>query len=463
MHAVSELPFYLAAFLLVLGVLIVVHEWGHYVVARLCGVKVLRFSVGFGPVLWSRKLGRDQTEWSLSALPLGGYVRMLDEREGEVAATELQRAFNRQSVGKRSAIVAAGPLANFLLAILIYWLMFWQGSEELRPVLGPPVVETPAARAGIGNGDQVLAVDGGSVESWQDFRWRVLEQAARSPSVRLEVLDAQGVRRERWLEVGVLAEQGWQGEAFTSLGLRFYQPPLPPVLGQVQAGSPGAAAGLRAGDELLAIAGQPLTYWSEVVEAIRAAPGQSLNFLVRRDAQTFSAVIVPEVVEERGLRFGRIGVGVADAPHIHMRELRGRVHYGFLESGWRAVRETWDKSVFSLVMFGKMLTGEASWKNLSGPVTIADYAGQSARMGLDYYLKFMALVSISLGILNLLPIPILDGGHLMYHILEVIKGGPLSERAMAWGQQIGVTLLFTLMAFAFFNDLSRLLGPLFNG
>lgn len=459
----TELPFYLASFILVLGVLIVVHEYGHFAVARLCGVKVLRFSVGFGPVIWSRRYGPDQTEWSISLLPLGGYVRMLDEREGEVPSHELARAFNRKSVGRRSAIVAAGPLANFLLAILIYWGLFWQGSEELRPVLGPPVAETPAARAGIVNGDRVLAVDGEVVESWQDFQWLLLQKAARVSQAELELLHADGGRSFRHLPLDTLAEQGWEGDAFASLGLRFYRPHIPPVVGQIQPASPGAAAGLRTGDTFLTIDGKQIATWADVVESIRQSPGQSMVFEVLRGEARLRFEIVPQAVEERGTRIGRIGVSVAEASLEGQPEMKGFVRYGFLEAAVRAVRETWEKSVFSLVMFGKMLTGEASWKNLSGPVTIADYAGQSAKMGLDYYLKFMALVSISLGILNLLPIPILDGGHLMYHILEVIKGAPLSERAMAWGQQIGLALLFTLMAFAFFNDLSRLLGPLFNG
>lgn len=459
----TELPFYLASFILVLGVLIVVHEYGHYTVARLCGVKVLRFSVGFGRVIWSRRLGPDQTEWSISLLPLGGYVRMLDEREGEVAAHELSRAFNRQSVGRRSAIVAAGPLANFLLAILIYWGLFWLGSEELRPVLGPPVVETPAAHAGIKNGDLVLAVDGEPVETWQDFQWLLLQKAAHEDRVGLELRPVDGGRVFRELSLAKLAEQGWEGDAFGNLGLRFYRPDIPPVVGQIQPGSPGEAAGLRSGDVFLAIDAKPVSTWADVVERIRSGPEQALSFDVLRDQERFRVTIVPLSVEERGQRIGRIGVTVAEAKLEGQPALKGFVHYGFWDAATRAVRETWEKSVFSLVMFGKMLTGEASWKNLSGPVTIADYAGQSAKLGLDYYLKFMALVSISLGILNLLPIPVLDGGHLMYHILEVIKGGPLSDRVMAWGQQLGLALLFTLMAFAFFNDLSRLLGPLFNG
>lgn len=459
----SELPFYLGAFVLVLGVLIVVHEYGHFAAARLCGVKVLRFSVGFGPVVWSRRFGADQTEWSIGLLPLGGYVRMLDEREGEVPAHERDRAFNRQGVGRRSLIVAAGPAANFLLAILIYWALFWQGSEELLPVLGEPAAESPAAYAGVSRGDRVLSVDGETVQTWQDFQWRLLHDAARKTEVELELAHPGGSRSIRRLSLAALAEQGWQGDAFEHLGLRFYRPRIPAVVGQVQPGSPAEQAGLAPGDHILGIDGQAVASWADVVDTIRRAPGQTLALDVQRGPARLTLSITSASVEERGVRIGRIGASVAEASLADEPELKGFVRYGGFEAGWRAVRETWDKSWFSLVMFGKMLSGEASWKNLAGPVTIADYAGQSAKLGIDYYLKFMALVSISLGVLNLLPIPVLDGGHLMYHILEVIKGGPLSERTMAWGQQIGLALLFTLMAFAFFNDLSRLLGPLFNG
>ena len=458
-----DLPFYLLAFLIVLSVLIVVHELGHFLVARLCGVKVLRFSLGFGPVLWRRRLGADRTEWTLSALPLGGYVRMLDEREGEVAAHELPRAFNRQSVGRRSLIVLAGPLANFLLAFLIYWGLFWQGSEELLPVLGPPELNSPAAEAGVANGMLVLRVEGEAVASWQDFRWLLLRHAAGKARVELDVQDADGATRQVLLDTGVLAAEGWQGEPFARLGLRFYQPPLLPVVGEILPDSPGAAAGLRPGDRFLAIDGQPVTRWGEVVDAVRRAPGRALHVRLQRADRVFECDIVPQVAEDHGQRIGRIGVGVAGASDMALPELRTHVRHGFFGAAQKALRKTWEESIFSLQMFGKMLSGEASWRNLSGPVTIADYAGQSARQGSDAYLKFMALVSISLGVLNLLPIPILDGGHLMYHALEVIKGGALSESVMAWGQRIGVFLLFALMAFAFFNDLNRLLGPLFSG
>ncbi len=454
----SDLPFYLAAFAVVLGVLIVVHELGHFLVARWCGVKVLRFSVGFGRVLWQRRLGRDGTEWAVSAFPLGGYVKMLDEREGEVAKTELHRAFNRQSVGKRSLIVAAGPLANFALAILLYWVVFMYGSNELLPVLGTPPAGSPAAIAAITNGEQVRSVDGQPVATWNDLRWLLLEKAVDYETVEMELVNERGEIAFRRLALNSVAEQGWEGDALDHLGIRFFRPNVPPVIGDVVKGGPAATAGLLTGDRVVAVDGQPVDLWLDFVSIVRESGGRSLHLEIRRGDETLGFDLVPESVSERGRAVGKIGVAVKEVPGSP-REIRTFIRHGFVESGRLAVTETWNKAVFSLVMMGKMLVGEVSWKNLSGPVTIADYAGQSARLGLDYYLKFMALVSISLGVLNLLPIPVLDGGHLLYHMIEVVRRRPLSERSMEVAQQVGMSLLFALMAFAFFNDIARL----FNG
>ncbi len=454
----SDLPFYLAAFAVVLGVLIVVHELGHFLVARWCGVKVLRFSVGFGRVLWQRRLGRDGTEWAVSAFPLGGYVKMLDEREGEVAKTELHRAFNRQSVGKRSLIVAAGPLANFALAILLYWVVFMYGSNELLPVLGTPPAGSPAAIAAITNGEQVRSVDGQPVATWNDLRWLLLEKAVDYETVEMELVNERGEIAFRRLALNSVAEQGWEGDALDHLGIRFFRPNVPPVIGDVVKGGPAATAGLLTGDRVVAVDGQPVDLWLDFVSIVRESGGRSLHLEIRRGDETLGFDLVPESVSERGRAVGKIGVAVKEVPGSR-REIRTFIRHGFVESGRLAVTETWNKAVFSLVMMGKMLVGEVSWKNLSGPVTIADYAGQSARLGLDYYLKFMALVSISLGVLNLLPIPVLDGGHLLYHMIEVVRRRPLSERSMEVAQQVGMSLLFALMAFAFFNDIARL----FNG
>lgn len=451
----SELPFYLAAFVVVLGVLIVVHEYGHYAAARWVGVKVLRFSVGFGRVIWQRRLGRDQTEWAISVFPLGGYVKMLDEREGEVAAAEQHRAFNRQSVGARSLIVAAGPLANFALAILLYWVVFISGSEELLPVLGTPPADTPAAMAGVKNGEQVRRVDGEAVATWNDLRWLVLQKAVNQEQAVLEVINEQGEIAVRHLNLAAAGDQGWEGDALERLGLRFYRANFPAVIGKLVEGGPAARSGLLVGDWIREVDGEEIANWQDFVLKVREAPGRRLHVLVERNGDLLAVDVESEPISERGRTIGKIGVAVAESAESR-RELKTHVSYGPVEAAAKAVAETWDKSVFSLVMLGKMLTGEVSWKNLSGPVTIADYAGQSAKLGLDYYLKFMALVSISLGVLNLLPIPVLDGGHLMYHMIEVVRRRPLSERAMEISQQVGVSILFVLMAFAFFNDLNRL-------
>jgi regulator of sigma E protease len=459
----SDFPVYFLAFVLLIGALIVIHEGGHFAVARLCGVKVLRFSVGFGPILWRRCFGKDQTEWTLCALPFGGYVKMLDEREGEVRAEELERAFNRQSVGKRMAIVAAGPLSNLLLAALIYWVMFCLGSEELRPILGAPVANTPAAHAGMVNGDRVVKVNGVPVATWGDFHWQVLRQATQVKSVELELVSEKNVTRLARLEVGTLAERGWEGDPAESLGLRPYLPLSPPVVGKLAADMPAQAAGIQEGDRFVRVNDQPVEFWFQVMDAVLSSDGQEMRFALLRQGQEVQVSMTPKLEREGNGSVRRIGVQWAKAPDIAMPQMFEHVRYGVLESAARAVRQTWDTSVFSLKMLGRMLTGEVSWRNLSGPVMIADYAGKTAKMGPDPYLRFMALVSISLGILNLLPVPVLDGGHLMYYCLEVIKGGPLSERVMAWGQQFGLALLLALMAFAIFNDLSRYLGPLFNG
>ena len=451
----SELPFYLLAFVVVLGVLIVVHEFGHYLAARYCGVRVLRFSVGFGRTLWQCRFGRDGTEWAVSIFPLGGYVKMLDEREAEVAPEERHRAFNRQSVGKRSLIVAAGPVANFLLAIVLYWAVFMVGSNELLPILGTPPAASPAASAGIVNGEQVRAVDGQPVATWNDLRWTLLHKAVDQEAATLEVINEQSEVAFRRLALQAAGEQGWEGDALERLGIRFFRPKLPPVVGKVLAGSPGEVAGLRSGDEIVAVDGSEVVTWHDFVLKVRDAAERTLRVELLRDGRPVAVDVVPEAISERGRRIGRVGVAVAESPDA-VREVRIFVRYGFFAAGGKALAETWDKSIFSLVMLGKMLTGEVSWRNLSGPVTIADYAGQSARLGIDYYLKFMALVSISLGVLNLLPIPVLDGGHLMYHMIEVVRRRPLSERAMEIAQQVGLSILFVLMAFAFFNDMNRL-------
>ena len=447
---------YVWSFGLILGVLVVVHEFGHFIIARWSGVKVLRFSVGFGRVLWSRKFGADRTEFALSAFPLGGYVRMLDEREGEVAASEVHRAFNRQSVWRRAAIVVAGPGANLLLAVLLNWVVFVHGIDEIRPLLGVPVVSSAAEKAGISAGDRVVKIAGDEIDTWQEMRWRLIKLAVDHDVVQLDLLTANRQVVQRNLDLRIVRTQGWQGDAIEKLGLTLYEPYIPAVIDHVDDRSAGQLAGLRAGDRIVRIDGKTVRDSRDVVVAVGKAVHRTLMMDVLRSGNTLAIPVKPAAIVDRGVTKGRIGVAFT-APGAR-QELMIRMHYGPLVAVGKAVAETWDKSAFSLRMIGRMIVGEVSWHNIGGPVTIASYAGQSARLGLDYYLRFMALVSVSLAVLNLLPVPILDGGHLLYYVLEAIRRRPLSEKVMEIGQQIGLALLLVLMAFAFYNDVNRLIS-----
>lgn len=447
----------LAAFVLALGALVVVHEYGHYLVARLCGIKVLRFSIGFGPPLWKRRFGRDQTEWVVAAVPLGGYVKMLDEREGEVDPKEIGRAFNRQNVWRRYAVVIAGPLANFLFAILLYWLLFMHGVQEARPIVDAPPPGTAAASAGFERGETIRAINGEPVASWADVRWRMLQLALEKQSVKVELLNRSSQLNWRTLDLSAFDAEQLEGDTLALIGLRLYRPEIKPVIGQVVAGSVAQQAGLQPGDRILTADGRPVASWNELVQLVRSHPGRELRLTFMRGSEQRALVLVPESAHEGNSAFGRIGA----AAQIDAKALDGlvtTVRYGALGALAKAAQKTWDTSVFSLKMLGRMLLGQVSWKNLSGPVTIADYAGQSAQLGIVSYLSFLALISISLGVLNLLPIPLLDGGHLMYYTVEICKGSPVSDRVMEIGQKLGLTLLLVLMAFAFYNDINRLIS-----
>lgn len=447
----------LLAFIGAIALLVVFHELGHYWVARRCGVKVLRFSVGFGKVLYSRRFAGNDTEWVISAIPLGGYVKMVDEREDKVAPEDLPYAFNRKPVLQRMAIVVAGPLANFLLAIVLYWVLFVHGVPGLKPVLGEVPAGTPAAYAQLQAGETIVSINGAAVPSWQELRWRLLELALRQGEVAIEGRSRTGVPLSHNLNLSTLEARDLDGEFLDKLGLQLYQPAILPVIGKLSEGGVAQSAGLREGDIILRADGSPMATWLEVVEVIRAHPALALQFDIQRGEMTLSITVVPDSVVESGETVGKIGAG----PRIDKAEWEAmftEVSYGPAEALAQSLGKTWETSIITLKMFGKMLIGEVSMKNLSGPITIADYAGQSAAMGAVAYLGFLALISISLGVLNLLPIPILDGGHLLYYAAEFIKGSPVSERAWEIGQNIGIALLGTLMVFAVFNDISRLVS-----
>jgi len=447
----------IAWFVFALGTLIVFHEFGHYIVARWCGVKVLRFSLGFGRPLLCLKRGRDQTEWVIAAFPLGGYVKMLDEREGEVPANELPRAFNRQSITRRFLIVLAGPVANFLLAIALYWVVFVSGIPGLRPVVGAVVPDSPAAQAMLASGDIIVKVGSVSVATWQDARWALLKSAVNRKPVALEVHTEQGEIHWRNLDLSGMTSESLDGDFLAALGFSRLQPPIAPVIGRLIPGGAGERAGLLADDQIVAVDGIDIARWDQFVTIVNANPGKPLKFEIKRADRLLDIVVAPDAVLEKSVSIGRIGA----APRIDrnaMQKYVVDVRFGLLESLPKALERTWDTSLFSLQMLGKMIVGEVSLKNLSGPITIADYAGQSAQVGWVSYLVFLALISISLGVLNLLPVPLLDGGHLMYYMLEIFKGSPLSEKAMAVGQQIGMAVLMVLMVFALYNDITRLVN-----
>jgi regulator of sigma E protease len=448
------------AFLLTLGVLIVVHEYGHYRVAVACGVKVLRFSVGFGQVLWRRQKSPNHTEFVLSALPLGGYVRMLDEREGPVAPHEQHMAFNRKPLKQRAAIVLAGPLANLALAVLLYASAHWIGVEEPKAVLGAPVVGSVAERAGLRAGDWVQArqnADGewDDVRSLNDLRWHVTQSLMLGQALQLQVTDAAG-RGARQVRLGLdeLGAQEMDAELVKRVGLggAFSEP----VMGEVKAGGPAAAAGLRQGDRVLRVGGVAVADAQSLRERIRGAvqgsDGKPMAWHIERDGQVRLLDITPRAVRDGDRTLGRVDAFIG-APAAMVT-----VQLGPVEGLVQGAQRTWEVSSLTLRMIGRMLIGEASLKNLSGPLTIADVAGQSVQQGLAYYLGFLALVSVSLGVLNLLPLPMLDGGHLMYYIFEALTGRPVSETWLARLQRGGVAVLLMMMSVALFNDVARLLG-----
>ncbi len=438
----------LLSFFLAIIPLVVIHELGHYWVARWCGVKVLRFSFGFGRVLWSRRLGPDQTEWAISAVPLGGYVKMLDAREGdlnELPAADLAREFTRQNVWKRIAIVAAGPLANFLLAIVLLAGMFMHGVPEPATRLRAVLENTPAHMAGLLGGDKVLQVNGKQVSGWTEMSWEVMQTVVRqAPSAQLQI-ERAGQQQSLQINTSGLQVPDLERDFMGKLGLEIARAPA--VLTDVMPG-PAAQAGMRAGDKVVSVDGVKVVDSLDLVETIRRAPGKTLLVAgVGADSQAFSRKIV--VDSDKGV--GRIKIGISSAPEMVL------VQQNVPNAILKGVERTWSLSVLTLKMFGKMITGEASLRNLTGPITIAKYADQSVKLGWISFVTFIAFVSISLGVMNLLPVPMLDGGFLLYYSLEVLMGRPLPERIIDIAQRVGFGLLLLMMALAISNDL---IGPI---
>ena len=440
--------------LVALGVLVTFHEYGHFWVARRCGVKVLRFSVGFGTPLF-RWHDRQGTEYVIAAIPLGGYVKMLDEREGNVPTELADQSFNRKTVYQRIAIVSAGPIANFLLAIFFFWVLAMLGSQQVRPVIGAVEPGSIAQVAGLSAGQEIVSVDGEATSGWSAVNLQLVRRLGESGNVALKVREpgatvdtAHSLVLDNWLKG---AEEP---DPIKSLGIRPWRPALPPVLAELDPKGPAQAAGLKTGDKLVALDGRPVDEWQQVVDWVRERPDAKISLGVERDGARLDVPLTLAARGEGKAASGYLGAGVKgiDWPPEMLRE----VSYGPLAAVAEGASRTWTMSVLTLDSLRKMLFGELSVKNLSGPITIAKVAGASAQSGIGDFLNFLAYLSISLGVLNLLPIPVLDGGHLLFYLIEWARGRPLSERVQGWGVQIGISLVVGVMLLALVNDLGRL-------
>ena len=447
-------------FIIAVSLLVTVHEFGHYWVARRLGFKVLRFSVGFGKPLVSRVAGADRTEYVVAAIPLGGYVKLLDEREGPVAPEDLARSFTRKPPWQRIAVLLAGPAFNILFAILVLWGMFWaNGVDEVKPIVGDIVQGSVAAHAGLRSGDEIKAVNGSPVAGQKDVVFGLLEAMSSQGNAALSVRGKDGATRVATLSVPDSAQRVRLteiNELFKGLGFEFWYPPVPAVLGTVMPDGPGAHAGLKAGDHIVAIQGTPVSDFRDIVARIGAHPGENVDITYSRGGVNHTVRVQVANEDAGGKRVGRIrvmqpSVTLPDSILLH-------TDFTLSAAFARATGEAWNMTVLQARLFERMLTGHASMKNLGGPLSIAEFAGESAEAGVASFMGFLVLISLSLGFLNLLPIPILDGGQIVFQLVEWLKGSPLSERAQAFGQQVGIALLILLMGVALFNDIARQLS-----
>ncbi len=446
---------YLLAFIVAVGIIVTVHEFGHYWVARKLGVKVLRFSVGFGKPLFTRLSGADKTEYVIASIPLGGYVKMLDEREGEVPEDIAHRAFNRQSVWKRFAIVFAGPLFNFIFAILAYCMTFMVGVEGVKPTIGEVSRGSVAEQAEIRPNDTFVHVEDVAVQTWQQTSIQLLDKALKSGVVEVTLRDEDSGQKVVTLDLSDTGHLLSEGNLLEKIGITPWRYRLQPVFGELKSGV-AKTAGIQAGDRVISIDGKEMDSWADLVAYVQARAGVSVNMLIQRDDEHMNFVLSPELIEKDGKTFGRIGA-YPFVDQVLLDQRRVVVRHNPFNAVVEGITETWKYSVLTLKILWKILKGEASLKNISGPVTIAEYAGISATIGFSAFVGALAFISIAIGILNLLPIPMLDGGHLFYYLVEIIKGSPVSERFEAVGQRIGIIMLAGLMSLAFYNDIHRLL------
>jgi regulator of sigma E protease len=443
------------AFIVAIGVLVAVHEFGHFWVARRLGIKVLRFSVGFGRPLW-RRSGADGTEYWISAIPLGGYVKMLDEREGNVPPEDLPRCFNRQSPARRILVLFAGPAFNFLFAIAAYWIMFVVGVPAMQPLIGAIEPDSPAAEAGLQSGDRIVAIEDTRTGTMMDAQLELLKVMVPGGRATIEVEGQDGGRRTARIEYdGDTHALTEPGAMFPGLGIGMWRPEIPAVIGEVLPDGTAAASGLEPGDRVLSADGRRIAGWDELVAYIRARPGETIELGVERNGAPMRLALSVGAADDQGERVGRIGAGPQVTPEL-WDPIRTEQRYGPVGAVPRAVAETWRMSVLTVTMVGRIVLGQVSVKNISGPINIAQAAGFTAAAGMIAFLSFLAIVSISLGIINLLPIPLLDGGQIVYQCVEIVKGSPVSDRAQIIGQQVGILLLLLLMTFAFYNDILRL-------